>query len=273
MDFLSLKNKLFVITGVSNAKSIAYRVAQILKAAGAEIIFSVQNEKNLEKVQCLFPQDPCFICDVESETAVKDFGLELGEWLAQRGGVKLGGMLHSLAYANLLPGRPFHQTSYADLEQAARISCFSLIKLADVLKEYFCSNAAVVTISISSTRATAYGFLGPIKAMLDATVPFLAKSFAEFSEIRFNAVGAGPLKTSASAGIPNYLDNYIYAEQLTLRRRALLTEEVANVAAFLLAPCSSGINGQTIIVDGGISSNYFDSRIVKTVVDHLPIPG
>ena len=29
--------------------------------------------------------------------------------------------------------------------------------------------------------------------------------------VRFNAVKAGPLKTSSSAGIPGYLDNYLYA--------------------------------------------------------------
>ena len=46
--------------------------------------------------------------------------------------------------------------------------------------------------------------------------------------------GAGLLKTSASAGIPGYVDSYLHAEQLTLRRKALTTEEVANAAVFLL---------------------------------------
>jgi NAD(P)-dependent dehydrogenase (short-subunit alcohol dehydrogenase family) len=104
---------------------------------------------------------------------------------------------------------------------------------------------------------------GPIKAMLDATVPFLAKSFSEFSKIRVNAVGAGPLKTSASAGIPDYIDNYIFAEELTLRKEALQTQEVANTVAFLLSPRSSGINASTMLVDAGMSSNYFDQNIVK----------
>jgi enoyl-[acyl-carrier protein] reductase I len=79
-----------------------------------------------------------------------------------------------------------------------------------------------------------------------------------------NAVGAGPLKTSASAGIPDYIDNYLYAEELTLRKESLQTQEVANTVCFLLSPRSSGINASTMLVDAGMSSNYFDQKIVKT---------
>jgi enoyl-[acyl-carrier protein] reductase I len=148
--------------------------------------------------------------------------------------------------------------------QAAQISCFSLVEISNSLKSFFSNEASIVTISISNTKATSYGYLGPIKAMLDATVPFLAKSFSEFSKIRVNAVGAGPLKTSASAGIPDYIDNYLYAEELTLRKSALETQEVANTVCFLLSPKSSGINATTVLVDAGMSANYFDQNLVKT---------
>ena len=92
---------------------------------------------------------------------------------------------------------------------------------------------------------------------------FLAKSFSADSGVRFNAVGSGPLKTSASAGIPGYIESYLYAERLTFRKRNLETQEVANVAAFLLSPRSSGMNGTTAIVDAGLGSNYFDQEIIR----------
>ena len=75
------------------------------------------------------------------------------------------------------------------------------------------------------------------------------------------------LKTSASAGIPGYVDAYLYAEQATLRKQAVATEEVANVAAFLLSRRSSGINAQTIVVDAGMSVNYFDRELVRRSID------
>ena len=101
------------------------------------------------------------------------------------------------------------------------------------------------------------------KAALDSTIAFLAKSFSRFSEVRFNAVCAGLLKTSASAGIPSYVDHYMFAEQVTLRKRALATEEVADTAVYLLSERSSGINAQGIVVDCGMETNYFDADVVK----------
>ena len=101
------------------------------------------------------------------------------------------------------------------------------------------------------------------KAALDSCVRFLAKSFSADSAVRFNAVAAGPLKTSASAGIPGYLESYLYAEKLTYRKKNLETQEVANVVAFLLSERSSGINGTTLVVDAGLGSNYFDQEVIR----------
>lgn len=108
-----------------------------------------------------------------------------------------------------------------------------------------------------------YGYMAPAKAALDSTLCFLAKSFSVFSEVRFNSVNPGLLKTSASAGIPGYLDSYLHAENLTLRRRAVATQEVADATVFLLSPRAAGINAQGIVLDAGMSVNYFDREIVR----------
>lgn len=256
MDFLGVKDKTFYIAGVANKKSVAYFSAKTLMENGARCLFSVQKEEQIPTVQKLFPDSPVFVYDVEKNENL------LNE--VKKHTDKLDGLLHSLAFANFSEGpKPFHETKREDYLQAAQISCFSLVEMSNALKEIFTPDASIVTISISNTRATSYGYLGPIKAMLDATVPFLAKSFSEFSRIRVNAVGAGPLKTSASAGIPDYIDNYLFAEQLTLRKKSLETQEVANTVCFLLSERSSGINASTLLVDAGMSSNYFDQKIVK----------
>jgi enoyl-[acyl-carrier protein] reductase I len=145
------------------------------------------------------------------------------------------------------------------------VSCYSLIAVSSALKSLFDKQASVVAISISTTRMAveSYGYMAPAKAALDSSIAFLAKSFSQFSEIRFNSVCAGLLKTSASAGIPGYIDHYMYAEHATLRKRGLATEEVADTVLFLLSPRSSGINAQGIVVDAGMGTNYFDAEIVN----------
>jgi len=111
-----------------------------------------------------------------------------------------------------------------------------------------------------------YGFMAPVKAALNSSLCFLAKSFSDFSHVRFNAVAPALLKTSASAGIPGYVDSYLFAEEVILRKKALTTQEAADTAAFLLSNRSSGINCQTIVVDAGMEVNYFDREIIKKTV-------
>jgi len=103
------------------------------------------------------------------------------------------------------------------------------MSIANTFKRLLHADGAVVAISISTTRMAAenYGYLAPAKAALDSSIVFLAKSFSAFSQIRFNSVCAGLLKTNASAGIPGYVDSYLFAERATLRKRAVQTEEVA----------------------------------------------
>lgn len=258
MSFLDLENKTFLITGVANKKSVAYFTAKNLLVNGANVIFTVQNSDIKEKVAKLFPEKKIYILDVENENDISKFGEQL-----YTDGIKLHGFVHSIAFANYSEGmKPFHETKLKDFLQASTISTFSLIAISNAIKEVLDPNASVVTISISSTRATNYGYMGPIKAALDASVAFLAKSFSAHSSVRFNAVCSGPLKTSASAGIPGYIENYLYAEQLTIRRQALETEEVANTIIFLLSPRSSGINATGVLVDAGMSANYFDEKVV-----------
>ena len=108
-----------------------------------------------------------------------------------------------------------------------------------------------------------YGYMAPAKAALDSTLCFLAKSFSAFSEIRFNSINPGLLKTSASSGIPGYIDSFLHAEKATLRKKALTTQEAANAAVFLLSERSSGINAQGVVLDAGMSINYFDQSLIK----------
>lgn len=265
---LSFQDKKVVITGVANKKSVAYHVAQDILSLGGDIILTVQTETHLAKAQKLFPDLDAgnfFIVDCEKDSDVENFGKVLNDRQ-----IKVDGLLHSIAFANYSKGPvPFHETLWEDYQQANKISCYSLMSLSNALKNSFNPGSSVVTVSISNTKATNYGYMGPIKASLDSAVAFLAKSFSEFSDVRFNGICSGPLKTSASAGIPGYVDNYIFAEQLTLRKKALATKEVSQATIFLLSTMSSGINGTGLLIDAGMSVNYFDQAIVKSAVNNL----
>ncbi len=261
MSFLDIAGKAFLVFGVANRKSVAWAVASTLEEQGARVIYSVRSEDRRRSLAALLGARPVFVCDVEDPDAVTRLAGEIGP----RHG-PLQGIVHSIAFANYADGlKSFSDTRRADFLQSMGVSCFSLVEIARAFRPHLARDASVVTIGISSLLVTPdnYGYMGPVKAALESTVRFLAKSYSADSEIRFNAVGAGPLKTSASAGIPGYLESYLYAEKLTLRKRALATQEVANAVAFLLSPRSSGCNGTTLTVDAGLGSNYFDKDVIR----------
>lgn len=269
MDYLTISGKCYAVFGVANKKSIGAAIASILLDQGAAVYLVVRSEQRRQSVSRLFPQCPVFICDVEDEQQIERVAGEIELRLQSDGISSLAGLVHSIAFANYGEGvKPFHETRKADFLQAVDISCFSLIAIANQFSKLLSPTASVVTISISTTRMAAsnYGYMAPIKAALDSSLCFLAKSFSEFSEIRFNAVAPSLLKTSASAGIPGYIDSYLFAEKAVLRKRPLATREAADTAVFLLSQRSSGINCQTIVVDGGMSVNYFDREIVARTV-------
>jgi len=262
-DFLQVAGKTFLVQGVANKKSVAWFIAKTLEEHGARVVYAVRSEARKKSLEALLADRPVFICDVEQEGACEKLAADV----AAAGLAPLHGLVHSVAFANYSDGfKPFSETKRKDFLQATAISAFSLVELAQAFKPHLARNAAVITIGISSLLVTPdnYGYMGPIKAALESCTRFLAKSFgAAGSEVRFNVVGSGPLKTSASAGIPGYLESYLYAEKLTFRKKNLETQEVANVAIFLLSPRSSGLNGTTLVVDAGLGSNYFDKEVIR----------
>ncbi len=225
----------------------------------------VRSEERKQSLDKLLGDRTVYVCDVEYEEQIERVREEIAAVHP-----KIDGLVHSIAFAAYDERgiRPFHETGKQQFLRTVDISCYSFIAISNAFKELLSNDASVITISISTTTMASenYGFMAPVKAALDSSLAFLAKSFSHFSNVRFNAVAPGLLKTSASAGIPGYVDAYLFAEQVIPRGKAVTTQEVADVACFLLSPRSSGINSQQIVIDAAMSINYFDSKIVAKVM-------
>ncbi len=262
MSFLQLEDRTIVVFGVANKKSVAWHIGNTLEDAGANVVYVVRSSERKTSVAKLMGDRSVYVCDVEFDEQIEAVRQQI---VAKH--AKIDGLVHSIAFADYDESgiKPFHETTRKQFLRTVDISCYSFISLANHFKEMLNENASVITISISTTTmaSESYGFMAPVKAALDSSLAFLAKSFSRFSNVRFNAVAPGLLKTSASAGIPGYVDAYLYAEQVIPRGRAVQTQEVADAAAFLLSPRSSGINAQSIVIDAGMAINYFDNEIVK----------
>lgn len=265
-DFLQLAGKNIVVFGVANRKSVAYHIGKTLEEVGANVVYVVRSEARRESLKKLLADRHVVVCDVEHDSEIDRVRGEISELVPE-----IHGLVHSIAFADYDESgiKPFHETGRKQFLRTVDISCFSFVAISNAFRDLLVNDASVVTISISTTRmaSESYGFMAPVKAALDSSLAFLAKSFSNFSNVRFNAVAAGLLKTSASAGIPGYVDSYLYAENVIPRGEALTTQEAANTACFLLSPRSSGITAQSVIVDAGMSINYFDANVIKRFMD------
>ena len=265
MDFLQLSGKTIVVFGVANKKSVAWHIGKTLEDHGAKVVYVVRSESRKESLTKLMGDRNVYICDVEFEDQIETVRQQIA---AEH--PRIDGLVHSIAFAAYDESgiKPFHETGKQQFLRTIDISCYSFIAASNAFKDLLTKDASVITISISTTTMASenYGFMAPVKAALDSSLAFLAKSFSKFSNVRFNAVAPGLLKTSASAGIPGYVDAYLYAEQVIPRGQAVSTQEVANAACFLLSPRSSGMNAQQLVIDAAMSINYFDNKIIEKVM-------
>ena len=250
---LMLSGKKFLILGVANERSIAWAISQELKKAGAELAFSYPNEAIEKRVRPLaksLGSELVYKCDVQSDEEIDSlFNQVKKDWGS------LDGMVHSVAYADKddLSSR-FSHTSRKGFQLALDVSAYSLIAAAGRAEPLMQKGGAIIALSYLGAERVVqnYHVMGVAKAALESSVRYLAYDFGE-QNIRVNALSAGPLKTLAASGIPQFKQMLaMFAERAPLKRNVTL-EEVAQAAVFLLSPMASGITGETMYVDCGFN--------------------
>ena len=113
-------------------------------------------------------------------------------------------------------------------------------------------NATLVTLTYhGSTKVLeGYNIMGIAKAALEASVRYLADNLGK-DGIRVNAISAGPIKTLSAKGIKDFNSILTIIEEKAPLHRNVTTEQVGNVATFLLSNMSDAITGQIIYADSG----------------------
>ena len=251
---LMFEGKKVLILGVANQKSIAAGIATELHKQGAELALTYVNEaieKRVRPIAAELGNALVFPCDVQSDESMdRLFGELESEW------GKIDGIVHSIAYAERedLENR-FISTSRTGWRTALEVSAFSLIGLASRAEPLMRGEGgAIITLTyLGSERAVPnYNVMGVAKAALESSVRYLAADLGP-SNIRVNAISAGPIRTLAASGIPRFREMLsAFAERAPLRRTVTL-EDVAGTALYLLGPWSSGVTGEVTFVDCGYS--------------------
>ena len=112
----------------------------------------------------------------------------------------------------------------------------------------------IIAISSTGTRdyMPNYAIHGAAKSALEALVRYLAVEMGE-KGINVNTVSGGPIDTDAIRLFPNYEEVKEGTIKLTPLGRMGEPEDIAGVVGFLCTDDAKWIQGQTIVVDGGLS--------------------
>jgi enoyl-[acyl-carrier protein] reductase I len=251
-SFCSLAGQSGIVLGLANEQSIAAAVVKRLHALGAQLQVSCLNDKAEPYASAVTaPLDvPLVTCDVRQADELEHFVQKAVEHFG-----KLDFVIHSIAWAPAedLKARVI-DSSREGFSQAIALSCHSFAEVAKLTAPHMATGGSMITMTYhgASEVVPSYGIMGPVKSALESTVRYMAAELGE-QNIRVHAVSPGPILTRAASGIQGFDDLMEMAKQRSPLRRLVTIEEVANLTAFLCAPESSGMTGQTIYVDAGFN--------------------
>ena len=248
----SLANKIGIVFGVANKRSIAWAIAQGWREAGAELAFTYQGERLKENVQELtaaFGPDTLLLpCDVSRDDEINRV---FGELQARYGRLDL--LLHSVAFApkEALEGE-FVATSREAFRIAHDVSAYSLVALARGAAPLMSAGGSIVAMTYYGSRKVIprYNVMGVAKASLEACTRYLAYDLGP-KRIRVNCISAGPVNTLAARGIAGFTEMLKHYEAHAPLKRNILPAELAAAGTFLASDGAAGITGQVIYVDAG----------------------
>lgn len=248
-----LENKVGLILGVANKRSIAWACAEACLENGATLAFSYQGERlrqNVEKLTADLEDVLLVPCDVTNQSEV-DSAFEAIDKKYQ----KLDFIIHSIAFAprEALEGE-FLTTSREAFLTALEISAFSLTQVALAGLPLMKDGGSIVTMSYYGAEKVVpnYNVMGVAKSALESSVRYLAEDLGK-SNIRVNAISAGPLNTLSARGVKNMGTFLNHVKEKAPLRRNVEAKEVGNTALFLVSDLSSAITGETIYVDCGFN--------------------
>src|ERR1051326_5287164 len=191
-----------LIMGVANDHSIAWGIARMLAAQGAELAFTYQGDAQAKRLKPLAESIGASLVlpgDVEKDDELD----RVFDSLKQKWG-GLDFLVHSLAFSDAkeLKGR-YVDTSRANFLKSLDISCYSFTAVARRAASLMGPNGgAMVTLTYLGAQRVMpnYNVMGVAKAALEASVRYLAADLGR-DNIRVNAISAGPMRTLAGSEI------------------------------------------------------------------------
>ncbi len=247
-----MDGKRVLVTGVANDRSIAWSIAKLFQAEGAELAFTYPGETMEKRVRPLAESigaKAILECDVAKDDDIARTFRDLAKvW------DRLDVLVHSIGYAprEALDGRFTDVTTRETWQIALDVSAYSLVGLARAAKPLMRPGSSIVTMTYYGAEkvVTNYNVMGVAKAALECSMRYLAEDLGR-EGIRVNAISAGPVRTLAAAGIKGFRSMHAENAERTPLRRNIEQDDVARAALYLCSDLARNVTGEVLHVDAG----------------------
>jgi enoyl-[acyl-carrier protein] reductase III len=246
-DLFSLDGKFIIVTG--GTRGIGRAISMRLARGGAHVLANhVRDVKAAEAFLELIKKEKLRIDICRADITSQD-GMEKLICEAQYAGQPVSGLVHCAATG---VHRPVGQLTGRHFDWTFELNVKSYLDLVQKLLPIFAPGASIVAISSSGANraAATYSLVGASKGALESLSRHFAIELAD-RKIRVNILSPGAVMTDAWGVLPNREERLNERIRRSPNKRLTTVDEVAWAAQFLCSDASSGINGHTLIVDGG----------------------
>jgi enoyl-[acyl-carrier protein] reductase I len=246
-----LENKRLLITGILTDSSLAFGVAQLALAEGAEVVVTGAGrglrltERTIRKLDGDVEVMEFDVTNPEHVTNIRDS-------LTNKWG-KVDGALHAIGFMPEIGlGEDFLAGQWKDLSLGFEISAYSLKAVTEAVYPLMTEGGSIVGLDFDASFAwPAYNWMGVAKAALESASRYLARSLGP-DNIRVNLVAAGPIRTMAAKSIPGFKEfEDTWGTRAPLGWDVNDPSGVAKACVALLSDWFPQTTGEIIHVDGG----------------------
>jgi len=251
-----MKTKIAVVTGGS--RGLGKDMALSLARKGIDVLVTwltkkEEAEKVAAEIQKMGRKSVALHLDVGDISSFDNFIEKLSTTLKEHW--KTGTFDFLVNNAGIGATTPIGKVTERDFDHLLNIHFKGVFFLTQKALPIMNDGGAIVNISSGTTRFSfpGYSVYASMKGAIEVFTRYLAKELGE-RRIRANVVAPGAIETDFNnAGLRNSPQRKAYLTTATPQGRVGQADDIGSVVAFLCTEDSKWINGERILVSGGIN--------------------
>ena len=249
-DLFLINGKRFLVAG--GTRGIGKAISLHFARSGASVIaIHVRDVSSAEKLRAQSLEEGLDI-GIHRADLTNPKGMDsLNGYLNESGWASLSGVIYCAATG---VHKPIEELTLRHFDWTFALNVRAFFELVKTILPKLTSGSSLVAVSSPGAQRAVpfYTVVGASKGALESLMRHLAMELAPRG-IRVNTLCPGSVITEAWKSMPDSEKRIAESIHRTPMGRLVTLEEVASAALFLCTDAASGITGQKLVVDGGIS--------------------